>query len=145
VQSCPQSEFFVGNPCSLWHELWTKNIHEEAIDVKERLCISWVEARYSSNGMNQMFFKMQKNFQCLVYFDVLPSPKLGPRWALVSKTTKLWGLEGTLPALNTKRGRRACWSSGMGLGRGTNFSYLLELASSQPTSWLVCILEHPWC
>jgi len=30
----------------------------------------------------------------------------------------------------------------MGLGRGTNFSYLLEPASSQPTSWLVRILEH---
>jgi hypothetical protein len=27
--------------------------------------------------------------------DALPSPKLGPRWALVSKTTELWGLEGT--------------------------------------------------
>ncbi len=40
--------------------------------------------------------------------DALPSPKLGPRWALVSKTTKLWGLEGTLPALSTKRGRGAC-------------------------------------
>ncbi len=37
--------------------------------------------------------------------DVLPNPKLGPRWALVSKTAKLWGLEGTLLALSTKRGR----------------------------------------
>jgi len=34
---------------------------------------------------------------------VLPSPKLGPRWALVSKTMELWGLEGKLPALSTKR------------------------------------------
>jgi len=33
---------------------------------------------------------------------VLPNPKLGPRWALVSKTMKLSGLEGTLPTLNTK-------------------------------------------
>jgi hypothetical protein len=40
--------------------------------------------------------------------NVLASPELGPRWALVSKTTELWGLEGTLPALNTKRGRGAC-------------------------------------
>jgi len=40
--------------------------------------------------------------------DALPSPKLDPRWALISKTTKLWGLEGTLPALSTKRGGRAC-------------------------------------
>ncbi len=36
--------------------------------------------------------------------DALPSLKLGPRWALVSKTTELWGLEGTLPILNTKKG-----------------------------------------
>jgi len=69
--------------------------------------------------------------------DALPSPKLGPRWALVCKTSELWGLEGTFPALSTKRGRGACWSSGMGLGRGTSFSYLFELTSSQPTSWLV--------
>jgi len=41
-------------------------------------------------------------------FDVLSSPKLGPRWALVSKTAELWGLEGMLPALSTKRGRGAC-------------------------------------
>jgi len=40
--------------------------------------------------------------------DALPSPKLGPRWALDFKTTELWGLEGTLLALNMKRGRRAC-------------------------------------
>ncbi len=38
----------------------------------------------------------------------LPSPKLGPRWALVSKTAELWGLEGMLLALNIKRGRGAC-------------------------------------
>ncbi len=40
--------------------------------------------------------------------DVLLSPKLSPRWALVSKTTELWGLEGTLPILSTKGGRGAC-------------------------------------
>jgi len=36
--------------------------------------------------------------------DALPSPKLDPRWALVSKTTELWGLKGTFLALSTKRG-----------------------------------------
>jgi len=44
----------------------------------------------------------------LIPIDALPSPKLGPRWALVSKTMKLWGLEGTLPALSTKKGRGVC-------------------------------------
>ncbi len=42
------------------------------------------------------------------HIDVLPSPKLSLRWALVSKTMELWGLEGTLPVLSTKRGRGAC-------------------------------------
>jgi len=45
---------------------------------------------------------------------------------------ELWGLEGTLSTLNTKKGRGACWSSGMGLKRGTSFSYSLEPASNQP-------------
>jgi len=40
--------------------------------------------------------------------DAFPSPKLGPRWALVSKTTELWGLEGMLLAFSTKRGRGVC-------------------------------------
>jgi hypothetical protein len=64
---------------------------------------------------------------------------------LVYKTMKLWGLEGTLPALDTKKAKGACWTSGIGLWRGTNFSHLLEPASSQPTSWLFRTLEHPWC
>jgi hypothetical protein len=29
---------------------------------------------------------------------------------------------GHAPALGTRRGRRACWGSGMGLGRGTSFT-----------------------
>jgi len=41
-------------------------------------------------------------------YDALPSPKLDPRWALASKKAKLWGLEGMLLVLSTKRGRRAC-------------------------------------
>jgi hypothetical protein len=80
-----------------------------------------------------------------MYVDALPSPKLGSRWALVFKTMELWGLESMLPVLSTKRGRGACWSSGMGLGRETSFCYLFEPTTSQPTSWLVRILEHPWC
>jgi hypothetical protein len=43
-----------------------------------------------------------------IHYDALPSPKLGPRWALVYKTMKLWGLEGTLPALDTKKAKGAC-------------------------------------
>ncbi len=39
---------------------------------------------------------------------LLPSPKLGPRWALVFKTAELWGLEGMFPALSIKRGRGVC-------------------------------------
>jgi hypothetical protein len=74
--------------------------------------------------------------------DALLSPKLDPRWALVSKTTELWGLKGMFLALSTKRGRGACWSSEIGIGRGTSFSYLLEPAPNQSTSWLIHLLEH---
>jgi hypothetical protein len=87
------------------------------------------------------FKKLQKLMLSMTFSDALPSPKLCPIWALVSKTTELWGLEGMFPSLNTKRGRRACWSSRMGLRRGTSFNYLLEPTSNQPTSWLVRILE----
>jgi hypothetical protein len=51
---------------------------------------------------------MRKLWPPKVKGDALPSPKLGPRWALVSKAAKLWGLEGTLTAFNTKKGRGAC-------------------------------------
>jgi len=77
--------------------------------------------------------------------DALPSPKLDPRWALVSKTTELWGLEGMLPALSTKRGRGGVLKLRDGTRKRTSFTYLLELVSNQPTSWLIHILEHPWC
>ncbi len=43
-----------------------------------------------------------------INIDALPSPMLDPRWALVSKTTELWGLEGTFPALSTKKGKGVC-------------------------------------
>jgi hypothetical protein len=39
--------------------------------------------------------------------DTLPSPKLGPKWALVFKTAELWGLEARsqLSALKGVEGR----------------------------------------
>jgi hypothetical protein len=40
--------------------------------------------------------------------DALPSPLLDPSWVQVNQTTKLFGTQGTLPTLNTKRGRGAC-------------------------------------
>jgi hypothetical protein len=54
--------------------------------------------------------------------DVLPNPLLDPSWVQINQTTEMFGTWGTLLALNTKRGRGACWSSGMGLGRGTSFT-----------------------
>jgi hypothetical protein len=48
---------------------------------------------------------------------------------------ELWGTWGTLPALSTRRGRRACWSSGMGLGRV--ISYSLTRTCIKPTNKLV--------
>jgi hypothetical protein len=48
-------------------------------------------------------WQLDNNLRYVV--DALPSPKLDPRWALASKTVELWGLQGMLPTLNTKRGR----------------------------------------
>jgi hypothetical protein len=43
---------------------------------------------------------------------------------------ELWRTQGMFPALSTRRGRRACWSFEMGLGRVTSFTYLLKPASN---------------
>ncbi len=56
---------------------------------------------YTFKGEN-----IQDNY--IIVYDTLPSPKLDPRWALVSKRAKLWGLEGMFLAFSTKRGRRVC-------------------------------------
>jgi hypothetical protein len=67
----------------------------------------------------------------------LVRPKLGPSYSIA----EMWGTRGTLPAFNTKRGRRACWSSGIGT-RKSDKPYLLSysiLHQNQPTSWLIHI------
>jgi len=128
--------------CSLWHLCWHRVRFWFSCGTKVITYISFNHIQFLSS--TNRYCVHQKCICTLVDVDALPSPKLGPRWALVFKTSKLWGLEGTLPAFSIKRGRRACWSSGMGLGRRTRFSYLLEPTSSQPTSWLIRILEHPW-
>jgi len=74
--------------------------------------------------------------------DALPSSLLDPSWVQVSQIAELFGTRGTLPALNTKRGRGACWSSRMGLGRGQALITYSNLHQNQLTSWLVHILEH---
>ncbi len=40
----------------------------------------------------------------------------------MGQTTELFEVRGTFPTLSTRRGKGACWSSGMGLGRVTSFS-----------------------
>jgi len=82
------------------------------------------------------------NSLCLIKCDALPSFLFDPKCVWVIQIAELWRTRGTLPALSIKRGRGSCWSSKMGLGRVTSFSYLLELASNQPTSWLVPFMEH---
>ncbi len=47
----------------------------------------------------------------------------------------MWRIWGMLPAFSTKRGKGACWSSGMGLGRVT--SYSLIRTCIKPTNKLV--------
>jgi hypothetical protein len=57
---------------------------------------------------HRIYYKGEGDGFPQVQADALPSPKLGPRWALVSKTTELWGLKGTLPTFSTKKGKGAC-------------------------------------
>jgi hypothetical protein len=40
--------------------------------------------------------------------DALPSPLLDPSWVRRNHKVELFGIWGTLPASNTKRGRGAC-------------------------------------
>jgi hypothetical protein len=117
-------------------------VNQHGILIK---CREWIKSTTTAFGARWRQPTLQMTLDWVFKVDALPSPKLGPRWASVSITTKLWRLEGTLPALSTKRGRGAWWSFGMGLGQGTSFSYSLKPASNQPTSWLVRILKHPWC
>jgi hypothetical protein len=123
--------------CKLMGPQNHKNLNCENFETPTWVLVPWPATEYTIRGKVMASPKSKA--------DALPSPKLGPRWALVSKTMELWGLKGTLPAFSTKKGKGACWSSAMELGRGTNFNYSLEPASNQPTSWLVRILEHPWC
>jgi hypothetical protein len=51
--------------------------------------------------------------------------------------SEVWG---TLPTLNTKRGRGAHWSSEMGLGRMTSYQLLTRICI-QPTNKLVSSLS----
>jgi hypothetical protein len=43
------------------------------------------------------------------------------------------------------RGRRACWSSGRGLGRCDKLIHSLATYTKPTTRWLVHLGEHPWC
>jgi hypothetical protein len=71
------------------------------------------------------------------------APKFLDRLQLESKveTSKKLGVE----ACSTFRGRRACWSSDMGLGKMTSL-YLLTQTCTKPSNELINALrEHFWC
>jgi len=129
---------------SIWFCLSDLFHSPTSVHIRPSLSI-FVDASYSSNRMYYVHMYPISYSSNHMYVDTLRSPKLNPRWALVFKTVELWGLESMLLVLSTKKGRGACWSSEMGLGREISFSYLLKPATSQPTSWFVRILEHLWC
>jgi hypothetical protein len=61
------------------------------------------------------------------------------------KTTEKSKIGAHSLAHNTSGGRRACWSSEMGLGRMTS-TYSLTQTYTKPNSKLVsALLEHFWC
>ncbi len=51
--------------------------------------------------------------------DAPPSSLLDSKWVQDVKQRNCLGVRGTLLALSTRRGRGACWGSGIRLGRGT--------------------------
>jgi hypothetical protein len=63
-----------------------------------------------------------------------------PRVQLCHKL-EVWGLEGSLLTLSTKRGKGACWGSRIRLGRGTSYLVIRSCIQNQPTSWLEFILH----
>jgi hypothetical protein len=64
------------------------------------------------------------------------------------KTMEELRIGGTLPSsqhFGGGRGKKACWSFEMGLGRMTR-TYLLTHACTKPNNKLVsALLEHFWC
>jgi hypothetical protein len=74
-------------------------VNQHGILVK---CREWIKCTTTTFGARWKQPTLQMILHWVFKVDALPSPKLGPRWASVFKTTELWGLEGTLPALITK-------------------------------------------
>ncbi len=80
----------------------------------------------------------KKIFSGLTHPQLFKGPKCGPK----QETTEEKEVEARSLAHNTLRGRRACWSSGMGLGR-VNKLHSLTWACTQPTQSGQCIVGTP--
>jgi hypothetical protein len=61
---------------------------------------------------------------CFPIGDALPSPKLDPNWVQVTQQRKCEGFGARSQPSALKRGRGACWSSRIRLGRGTSYSLI---------------------
>jgi len=70
-----------------------------------------------------------KGLKCII--DALPTPSRTQMWVQIENIKK-GGVGAHSLAHNTLRGRGACWSSGMGLGRVDKFHSLTQ-ACTQPT------------
>jgi len=66
------------------------------------------------------------------HVDALPTPQRGSNVSPSRKTAEEGGVGAHSLAHNTLKGRRACWSSGMGLGRVDKL-HSLTRACTQPT------------
>ncbi len=90
------------------------------------------------SSLTKKMFKL-KNFLC--------APKLLNRLKCESKmkTTEKSKVAACSLACSTLRGKRACWSFEMGLGRMTT-TYSLTRTCIKPTNKLVnALLKHFWC
>jgi hypothetical protein len=76
----------------------------------------------------------------LMHFQLLEGFKCESKW----KTTEEGGVGTHSLAHNTLRGRGACWSSRMGLGRVDKLTHS-HMPAHNSHKVVSAKLEHPWC
>ncbi len=100
----------------------------------EDLCknIKWNKSSIFYNFVDPMYIPCS-----VTHSQLLKGPKCGSKW----NTAKEGGVEARSLAHNTLRGRGACWSSGMWLGRVDKLHSLTHMGlHTTHTKWLV----HSW-
>jgi hypothetical protein len=84
---------------------WTRS--EEALNTLKEKLSKFPILKSLISASSSFYTPIGMLLVLVLFFNATPSPKLGPRWPSF-KNAKVWGLQGLLPALSTKRGRGVC-------------------------------------